>query len=237
VQVVSVLVVFTFATWEEYYLGTFTLPLINGPNEGLVMAMLIYLCNAVFGGAFWLLPSPLFGVPYNLCFVLTSVLVALSNIHHNASEVHRHLKETDGGEHKKTFGGALWEVAPVFALVAGTAAWVYYSPSHILEEHSHMFVWALGALHCKLVMHIMVAHIVKDDYQLMTKSVAIALGVGAYGLAALAGVAPVLLSEYDTLRALWSICLFAYLHMVHGVVTELCTILNIKCFTVKPKPA
>lgn len=51
--VINTLVVFFMNTWEEYYRGILVLPVLNGPNEGIVIAILVYLWTAYKGGPNW----------------------------------------------------------------------------------------------------------------------------------------------------------------------------------------
>ena len=44
---------FYFQTWEEYYLGAMHLPPINGPSEGLLIAVAMCLCSYFNGSQFW----------------------------------------------------------------------------------------------------------------------------------------------------------------------------------------
>ena len=39
---------------EEYFTGTLTLPIVNGPNEGLAVMCGIYAYTALYGPSFWL---------------------------------------------------------------------------------------------------------------------------------------------------------------------------------------
>ncbi|KPA73429.1 putative aminoalcohol phosphotransferase [Leptomonas pyrrhocoris] len=49
----STVIVFFLNTWEEYYRGVLVLPVINGPNEGIVIAIGVYLWTAWVGGPQW----------------------------------------------------------------------------------------------------------------------------------------------------------------------------------------
>lgn len=49
----NTLIVFFLNTWEEYYRGVLVLPVINGPNEGILIAIGIYLWTAWAGGPQW----------------------------------------------------------------------------------------------------------------------------------------------------------------------------------------
>jgi ethanolaminephosphotransferase len=44
---------FYFSTWEEYYTGELILPIINGPNEGLLGGAVHSFTTAVLGRSFW----------------------------------------------------------------------------------------------------------------------------------------------------------------------------------------
>ena len=44
---------FYFQTWEEYYLGAMNLPPINGPSEGLLIAVSMCFCSYFYGSQFW----------------------------------------------------------------------------------------------------------------------------------------------------------------------------------------
>lgn len=49
----NAVIVFFLNTWEEFYRGVLVLPVINGPNEGIVIAICIYLWTAYAGGPQW----------------------------------------------------------------------------------------------------------------------------------------------------------------------------------------
>lgn len=51
--VLNTLIVFFMNTWEEYYRGVLVLPVVNGPNEGILIAILVYLWTAWKGGPHW----------------------------------------------------------------------------------------------------------------------------------------------------------------------------------------
>lgn len=50
---VSALLAFYLNTWEEYHTGALILPIINGPNEGLVILMAVYLWTAHMSSSWW----------------------------------------------------------------------------------------------------------------------------------------------------------------------------------------
>lgn len=51
--VMNTVILFFLNTWEEYYRGVLVLPVINGPNEGILTGIAIYLWTAYVGGPQW----------------------------------------------------------------------------------------------------------------------------------------------------------------------------------------
>ena len=56
---------FFVGTWEEYHTGSLILPLINGPSEGLLVAVLLNITTFLFGPVWWSWPCP--GLPMITC--------------------------------------------------------------------------------------------------------------------------------------------------------------------------
>jgi ethanolaminephosphotransferase len=44
---------FFISTWEEYYTGELIMPIINGPNEGLLGSVAVSLISCLYGPSFW----------------------------------------------------------------------------------------------------------------------------------------------------------------------------------------
>jgi phosphatidylglycerophosphate synthase len=59
---ITAVIVFFMNTWEEYYRGALILPIINGPNEGILVAIGIYFLTAVVGPTWWITNSITIGV-------------------------------------------------------------------------------------------------------------------------------------------------------------------------------
>ena len=51
---ITTVIVFFMNTWEEYYRGALILPIINGPNEGILIAIGVYFTTAVVGPSWWI---------------------------------------------------------------------------------------------------------------------------------------------------------------------------------------
>jgi len=49
----SSMIPFYTATWEEYYTGALVLPVINGPNEGILMGAALSVASFLWGASYW----------------------------------------------------------------------------------------------------------------------------------------------------------------------------------------
>ena len=77
----AAVVVFFCNTWEEYYRGALILPVVNGPNEGLFVAIAIYLWTAFAGGPSWWLNTILIPVKW----FPTSLHAFIVDLHHTSA--------------------------------------------------------------------------------------------------------------------------------------------------------
>jgi ethanolaminephosphotransferase len=72
---------FFVATWEEFHVGKFVLPVINGPSEGLMLAVSFFVCTWWFGTALWSHEHVLFGtLPTLLLRPVINVFLALAGM-------------------------------------------------------------------------------------------------------------------------------------------------------------
>eukprot|EP00796_Vickermania_ingenoplastis_P001452 gene1452-842_t len=79
----SALVTFFMNTWEEYHVGELILPVVNGPNEGLLILMLVYLWTGIqthrHGVNDWWLRDVSLTIPRKYLYTLSQAEAALSS--------------------------------------------------------------------------------------------------------------------------------------------------------------
>ncbi|RHY38002.1 hypothetical protein DYB38_007184 [Aphanomyces astaci] len=217
--------VFLFATWEEYYTGSLDLGLVNGPNEGLAIMYVIYAITGVLGPAIWTQPCVLYpALPNNAVFVIATALGAAGQCLVNVFNVSQAVTPAK-------FVAALGRLSPFVGFIAASLAYGLYSPSDVLHSHPRLLLWTIGLISCKMVMHIMLAHLCEEPYWLVRKSFVL---VGAVVGLVVAGVIPKV-HEEAVLYGVSAGVVAVYVHMVYFVVTDLTAILKIKVFTVKEK--
>ncbi|ETI49981.1 hypothetical protein, variant 1 [Phytophthora nicotianae P10297] len=138
--------VFFMATWEEYYTGTLALPIINGPNEGLLIMYSIYIVTAIVGPNVWTQPNILFPqLNNNHVFVLITITSAVGQCLFSAVVAIRSMerKAKDGA-------AALVGITPFIALILLSALWVFWSPSDVFTDHPRLLIWTVGLVFAKV---------------------------------------------------------------------------------------
>ncbi|OWZ21300.1 CDP-alcohol phosphatidyltransferase [Phytophthora megakarya] len=217
--------VFFMATWEEYYTGTLALPIINGPNEGLLIMYSIYVGTAIVGPSVWTQPNFLFPeLNNNHVFVLITITSAVGQCLFSAVVAIRSMerKAKDGA-------AALFGITPFISLVFLSALWVLWSPSDVFTDHPRLLIWTVGFVFAKMVMHMMLSHMCEEPYWLLRKTFLIQLVVS---FLLVAGIVP-FGHESSVVQLFFVISLSAYTHMIYFLSTELATILGIRIFKVK----
>ncbi|CAI5714299.1 unnamed protein product [Hyaloperonospora brassicae] len=217
--------VFFMATWEEYYTGTLALPVINGPNEGLLIMYSTYVATSIIGPSVWMQPNLV--IPQlnnNHVFVLFTITCATVQCFCSAVVAIRSMKRK-----AKDGAAALIGMTPFVALVLLSALWVLWSPSDVLSDHPRLLIWTVGFVFAKMVMHMMLSHMCEEPYWLLRKTFLIQLVVS---FLLVAGIVP-WGHESSVVQLFFTISLLAYVHMIYFLSTELAAILGIHIFKVK----
>ncbi|CAH0479357.1 unnamed protein product [Peronospora belbahrii] len=217
--------VFFMATWEEYYTGTLALPIINGPNEGVLIMYSIYIATAIVGPTMWTQPNIFFPqLNNNHVFVLFTITSAIVQCCFSAVVAIRSMerKAKDGA-------AALLGITPFITLVLMSALWVLWSPSDVFTDHPRLLIWTVGFVFAKMVMHMMLSHMCEEPYWLLRKTFLIQLIVSFLLLVGVVHWG----HESSVVQLFFTISLLAYVHMIYFLSTELATILGIRIFKVK----
>ncbi|KAJ9471280.1 putative CDP-alcohol phosphatidyltransferase class-I family protein 3 [Diplonema papillatum] len=234
--------VFFAATWEEYFVGSLNLAVINGPNEGIWLGILFQLISAAFGNSFW--TEQTFGVARNTIVLATLTVVCTCTILMNAYNVfaavahiqkgHRFLNDirlTPSQIQAGTNWVAFTRAVPLIAMLLVSSAWAQLSPTDLFHRHPRFFMWVQGLLLCKLVMTMMVAHLADEAYHPFGKTFSgvLALAVHSAVIYSMVGISAGW--EDLILYELGAAVGISYIHMVMCLVWEVATVLDINVFT------
>ncbi|TMW65115.1 hypothetical protein Poli38472_009282 [Pythium oligandrum] len=227
VFVLSAHTVFICATWEEYYSGLLSLPIINGPTEGILIGVFLKLVTASIGPSFWL-EEYIPGYQNNTVFVLATAFASVPTVLTNAVNVYHAVRLRSD-----SLIVALTRLTPFFILNSMAAAWALLSPSDIFSTYPRLFLWMLGLLNSKLVLHLMLAHLCGEEYHPFRKTLVPIFYVAAHcGFSMLEGIYDAI-NEGLIVKEFFFLSFVAYVHIVISVIWEVKTVLDIDVFTIR----
>ncbi|KAE9109578.1 hypothetical protein PF010_g11483 [Phytophthora fragariae] len=224
--------VFIFATWEEYYSGSLELPIINGPTEGILIGIALKLFTAAVGVDFWS-QEMIEGVQNNSVFVIVTMISSCFTLMVNVRNALHAVRLN-----QDSVLVAFTRLLPFVILNTLAGLWALYSPSDIFSTHPRMFLWMLGLLNSKLVLHLMLAHLCGEEYHPFRKTlVPIFYVAGHCAFCMLEGIYEAI-NEELIVREFFFLSLAAYVHIVITVVWEVKNLLGVSVFTIpyNPKP-
>ena len=214
---------FYVSTWEEYFTGELILPIVNGPNEGLVGGALLSLTTAIYGPAFWQSTSFSDAVPFLPRFRNSDIQVAiacfgfLQEILLKANMVARKYG-------KKT----LLNLLP-FALLLFSTLLIGYLDLEIWLRMPRTSVHLCSGLFVEMTTQIMLDHITEEIYQpfrwTLLPMLLLLVLVGTTQLSA--G------TSTDHYILVYASALWTYLFWkIKLVIHEICSVLSIWCFDI-----
>ncbi|KAI1432432.1 Choline/ethanolaminephosphotransferase [Xylaria sp. CBS 124048] len=164
---------FYVQTWEEYHTKTLTLGIINGPVEGILVLVFVYILTGLKGGAsFWQqpmlatvgipeslgIPDFIYGLSFTQWYMVQGTFFMVYNTVDSARNVIKARRAR--GDRSR---GALLGLAPFFVTWALLIAYLYLQPV-ILTQHLVPFVMFAGIVNAYSVGQMITAHLVKLDF-------------------------------------------------------------------------
>ena len=133
---------FFWTTWETYYTGVLYLGYINGPTEGLLVAITMLCMSGVYGVKIWWTPYTLAGHSFLLIdglLIGTLILSLTTQIPVSIYRVYVACKEK-----KLSFSSALNNVGAYYTMIALAYFWLTAPLSHAIQHHVVAVVISLG---------------------------------------------------------------------------------------------
>jgi ethanolaminephosphotransferase len=225
-------VVFFGSCWEYLHTQVLLLPVINGPVEGHLIAILSLLATAAIGDvAFWARESPIAGLRWMTLPVGFMVLAAgftfLLNVRNVVlSEVSR----------TRSVRERLAQPSAVIAFAVAAWLWAKHSPAGVFQAHPHLFCLCVATTQAHITDRVHLAHLTHRRFEspwwLVAVPVLAALN-WAVAPALLGGQAPVAALTEHTFLWVW-VVMSAVTYAISSVIVvrDLCEVLNTKAFTV-----
>ena len=234
---------FYFSTWEEYYTGQLIMPIMNGPNEGLLGAVVVSLISYYYGPSYWhqhdwwesiatvfpfvtdLTKAVGFGnVPAvrncDLFICITAVCMIQEIVIKTISIVGR-------------YGiSAILNLLPFITLAACTTI-ISFNNQNVLMNMPRTYLHLSSILFVEMTTDLMLKHMTKQRYQsirlVMIPLVAFTIMVSIH-------VWPNSYITIDQFLLMYTSIAGSYLAIKSIVlIHEMCIVLNIWCFTVGPR--
>jgi ethanolaminephosphotransferase len=228
---------FYIATWEQYITGELIMPIVNGPNEGLLGGAMLSLTSYWIGSSYWQGTdwyealqsqlSPFLVVPKDLVLRNCDLVVLVASIGFLQEILSKLFAVT-----RKYSGAAVWSLVPFFVLSLCYLAIGAMEPNVWLSIprtslHLAMIVFV------EMSTEIMLAHVTAQRFHPWGRWHVLPL-VGLTLWIAVRGNDPLL--EYWIIAYTWSMGAYLIMKMVL-VIHEICNTLEIWCFDiVTPHP-
>jgi len=212
---------FFMATWEEYYVDGLHLPIINGANEGIVMAIFMFIASGIFGTHIWT-DTKLVNIPLNMMifysFVFMSVVTILSNI--------VNVCKKDSSK----LCGALFNLVAIIYLNVTIIIATFFSSTNLGQEHARLVIYFVGFCFAKLVGHLQMSHVAHQDFQQFRKSTIFVCTILNASIIITNFTKQGLVDETKLLYGCLAYSIIAYIHFTMSAISQFCRVLRIHAF-------
>lgn len=225
------------STWETYHTHTLYLGYLNGPTEGIIIAVGLMLISGIFGVQIWntrlvdilSMSEYVFGRGFTLkdLWVLSAFLgVVVGHLPVCIYNVYESKKQR-----KEDFAATLPQLLPILFLSLSVYSWLTSPGSIILSEnHIVLFALTMSLVFGRVTTSIILAHLTRQPFPFWS--------LPMYPLFA-AGVVFRLFYFFPAwveLAYLWGYLLFSLVYFgvyAQRVIMSLCEFLSINCFTIR----
>jgi ethanolaminephosphotransferase len=221
----SMIAAFYVTLWEEYHLHRFQLPVVNGPNEGLLMSIIIALIAAFKGREWFEIPVADDDVATFICYAcIASALLTVS------SHVWRTLTtlKSDPGKGQQAVNRAIVRLAPLAVFVVYICV---MTSDPRPTNFPYTLFWAVGINFARFDANFMLRMVCQEDIELFPSY-----------LWPMPVIVMIFMTEYyvmleDILNLLYFVwSLYSFGSFVRKLVTELCHVLSIHPFKIHVLP-
>lgn len=150
---------FFLALWEENITGRLDLPIINGANEGNLIASVLMIVTAFIGQDKWLVKHSFFiELPLNQIVLLSLGLAAVMTTFLAFKSVFTYNSNA-------SFKG-LYHLLPLLLLKSSLViVFTYSKADELINTHPKFVIYIYGVMYAKLLLHLMIAHISHSEFQ------------------------------------------------------------------------
>ncbi|TPX69225.1 hypothetical protein SpCBS45565_g02555 [Spizellomyces sp. 'palustris'] len=238
-------ITFFFATWENYHTGSLYLGYINGPTEGLIIAVMLLIASGIYGPGIWWqkvsAASPFLAnfLPrdWPLINVLLGGMLAMMAFTQVPVSIYRVYEACRAKG--RSVAGAYGQITPFALYMAAIYFWVGSPFSFILDNHLIVFVMTMGLVFGRIATAIILAHVTHSDYPTYWGLLApVFFGAIATNVPLIVRSGPILSPAGESLYiyALFAYATISYAHWALAVIDRFCTYLGISCLRIPYRP-
>eukprot|EP01064_Diplonema_japonicum_P006674 TRINITY_DN1451_c2_g2_i1.p1 TRINITY_DN1451_c2_g2~~TRINITY_DN1451_c2_g2_i1.p1 ORF type:complete len:425 (+),score=70.49 TRINITY_DN1451_c2_g2_i1:50-1276(+) len=223
---------FYFCAWEQYHTGTLTLGYVNGPVEGILFLIGIYMVSSVFGNTFWT-ENSYEGLPYWNYLIAVACLSGVLTLGGNIINVIRF--NSTGG----TSIHPLLTLAPVLYMVASVVALYIHHTDYVTGDGYRTLCCAYGMAVANSCGGFVISRVCNVLNRIMKGLIIPTLGFPVAAI--LYTVVPQYLSAEDSAWLVSTLPLFMkyylymlcalYIHIAFSVCDRICGACNINALT------
>lgn len=227
------------STWETYHTHTLYLGYVNGPTEGLLIAISIMIASGYYGPQIWSRPiTDLLNYPqifgkYSVQDVWVPFLLLSFLLAHLPATVYNVIaaRRKQGLPITPIFK----EWLPMIMFAGCNLAWLLSPYSTLLTQNRLvLYCWTISFVFGRMTTKIILAHLTRQPFPTWTVLLTPLIGGTALGNLPLLGLPPVSAwVELWYLRAYFFFALVAYMHWALLVINRITTFLGINCLTIR----
>lgn len=238
------------STWETYHTHVLYLGVVNGPTEGILIAVIFMLITAFAGGPdIWrqsagdALPgvlTSLFNIPasWQLKDVWVAMVAGSVIVCHSPFCLYNVYKATR--RRGESFLDTLVEIVPLFVFCLALYLWLGSPYSSLLSDnHLVLFTLAVSLTFGRMTTAIILSHLTKQQFPFWSLlQMPLLMGALVFGLLPHIGLISPLSPHLESVY-IWGYFVFALIYFLRYsqlVIDALCEFLDIPCFTVKKRP-
>jgi len=224
---ISVLSMFFFSIWEQYYTGILRFSKISGPTEALFYVIILQLITGVFGVQFW--TQKLFNfIPFNYIVTVPVVLLTIPTIITNIKES---LKSELSKEELEMKGSKIMATLPFLLTLSSWVIWIYFSKENILQKQPLICYSIFGFISGFVITRLVISRVCNENPSYFYF---ILLPFPIIALKNLFNIGTHLITDTQ-ISIFYSFYIFiCYSHMIYEVIWTFSEALNIRVFFVKP---
>lgn len=228
-----------FSTWETFHTHTLYLGYINGPTEGLLIAISMMMASGIWGPGMWSAPITSF---INLPSVfgtnsVNDLWIPILFVGFFLGHLPGCVWNVVSARKKQglPFTPLLKEWAPMVGFALCNIAWLYSPYSSILKDnHFVLFIWVMCFVFGRMTTMVILAHLLRQPFPLWTILQA-PLVIGAVWV----NLPWIGLPVVNAWLELWYLRLYLvfafviYMHWAVLVINRITTFLGINCLTIR----